>query len=644
MTAISQRDALSALTKDVLVGLATGFELDISSRAAKDEVIEALARSKRASFEKILENLSRNELKTICREAGLADSGKAKAEIIDRILGRGQLPLGAKVVETDDEDDDDESEESIEVEAAEEKPKRGRQKKAEAANENDEPEFDASGKLTLAKLESHLWGAANILRGSIDSADFKHYIFGLLFYKRLCDVWDEEYEARLAEFNDRALAADPDEHRFDIPRQHTWAAVRKHTTNIGENLNLAFHAIEDANLRLQGIFQDVDFNNKERFPDAVLERLLQHFETYKLRHCDVEDDLLGNAYEYLIAKFADDAGKKGGEFYTPKMVVRLMVECLQPQEGMSVYDPTCGSGGMLLEAIAYLRRHGKNPRALTLYGQERNLNTWAIAKMNMFLHGIDDVFIERGDTLRDPKHLASGRKDAKSQALMRFDRVIANPPFSLKEWGYDEWSKGDAFGRDKYGCPPASYGDLAFVQHMVASLKPGGQMAVVLPHGVLFRGGAEAKIRQGLLEDDLIEAVIGLGSNLFYGTGIPACVLICHRDKPSDRKGQVLFVNGSNEVVEGRNQNHLSEKNVARLAKGVTGYRDEEGFARIVPRAEIEKNEFNLNISRYVHNGEETEEIDVAVEVAKLGALMAKRDEAEAKMMGFLKELGYERN
>lgn len=307
-------------------------------------------------------------------------------------------------------------------------------------------------KMTLQQLESHLWGAANILRGKIDSSDYKHYIFGLLFYKRICDVWEEEYEERMAEFNDAELASDPEEHRFHIPEGNFWSDVRKKTTNIGEHLNRAFHAIEDSNLRLKGVFQDVDFNNKERFPDATLELLLQHFDKYRLRKNDAEADMLGNAYEYLIAQFADDAGKKGGEFYTPKMVVKLIVECLQPKEGMSIYDPTCGSGGMLLECFHYLERNKKNPRSLSLYGQEMNLNTWAICKMNLFLHDIDDAFIERGDTLRNPRHLVS----EDSKAIKTFDRVIANPPFSLKNWGEEVWKSGDPFARDTYGCPPKS--------------------------------------------------------------------------------------------------------------------------------------------------------------------------------------------
>lgn len=493
-------------------------------------------------------------------------------------------------------------------------------------------------KLTLQQLETHLWGAADILRGSIDSADYKHYIFGLLFFKRLCDVWQEEYEERLANYGGNAeLAADPDEHRFDIPKGHFWSDVRKHTTNIGEHLNAAFHAIEDANMRLQGIFQDVDFNNKERFPDSTLERLLQHFEKYRLRKADAEADMLGNSYEYLIAKFADDAGKKGGEFYTPKMVVRTIVECLQPKEGMSIYDPTCGSGGMLLETVHYLERQGKNPKSLSLSGQEKNLNTWAICLMNLFLHDIDDAKIARGDTLRDPKHLVSEG----SKALKTFDRVLANPPFSLSEWGNDDWKTGDKFGRDKYGCPPKSYADLAFVQHMVASLKLDGMLGVVLPHGILFRGGAEGKIREGMLKDDLIEAVIGLAPNLFYGTGIPACVLLIRKNKPEDHKGKVLFIQGAGEMIEGKNQNALSEANVQRLAATFHAFKDEEKFCRVVDLDEVAKNDYNLNISRYVQTADEEVAIDVKAEVAKLNELRQERDQAEAQMFGYLKELGY---
>lgn len=490
--------------------------------------------------------------------------------------------------------------------------------------------------LTQQQLESHLWQAADILRGRIDSGDYKHYIFGLLFFKRLSDVWREEYEDRLARFDgNKDLAADPDEHRFHIPDGHFWEDVRMKTTDIGAALNQAFHAVEDANLRLKGVFQDVDFNNKERFPDTVLEALLQHFDRHRLRTTDVKPDVLGAAYEYLIAQFADDAGKKGGEFYTPDMVVRLIVEMLQPTDGMHIYDPACGSGGMLLEAVHFVERRGGNPRSLHLYGQEMNLNTWAICKMNLFLHDIDDAKIERGDTLRSPKHLTA------SNTLRRFDRVVANPPFSLKKWGHKEWKDGDKFGRDAYGCPPKSYGDLAFVQHMIASLKGDGMLGVVVPHGVLFRGGGEGRIREGILKDDLIEAVVGLGSNLFYGTGIPACVLVMNRAKPQERKGNVLFIHGADEIVEGKNQNRLSDENVERLAGAFHSWEDEERFCRVVDLEEIGENDFNLNIPRYVDTTEPEEEIDVAAELQELRELTVERDAAEAKMLGHLEELGY---
>ncbi|NMN71183.1 type I restriction-modification system subunit M [Rhizobium sp. 57MFTsu3.2] len=491
--------------------------------------------------------------------------------------------------------------------------------------------------LTLSQLETHLWRAADILRGSIDSGDYKHYIFGLLFFKRLSDVWEEEYEERLARYRDADLAADPDEHRFDIPKGHFWRDVRKHTTDIGTHLNAAFRAIEDANMKLRGVFQDVDFNNKERFPDARLEKLLQHFETYRLRNLDVEPDVLGQAYEYLIAQFADDAGKKGGEFYTPKMVVRLIVECLKPEEGMSIYDPTCGSGGMLLEAVHHLERQGKNPKSLSLFGQERNLNTWAICQMNLFLHDIDDAAVARGDTLLEPKHLTGDSV----KAIRTFDRVLANPPFSLKSWGHDMWSKGDAYGRDRYGCPPKSYGDLAFVQHMVASLKEDGVCGVVLPHGVLFRGGAEGKIREGLIKDDLVEAVIGLAPNLFYGAGIPACVLILRKQKSAARKGKTLFIHAADEFIAGKKQNLLTTENLGHIVDCLNGFKVIEQFSYVADYAEIEGNNFSLNIPQYVDLGSDKDTADIATEYAKLLELRAERNDAEAVLDMHLRELGY---
>lgn len=491
--------------------------------------------------------------------------------------------------------------------------------------------------ISLNELEQHLWGVANILRGSIDSGEYKSYIFGLLFYKRLSDVWDEEYEQKLSEYGDEELAADADEHRFDLPEGHRWADVRKHTTNIGEHLNAAFQAVEDANMKLRGIFQSVDFNNKERFSDAILERLLQHFEKYDLRNSNVEADVLGNAYEYLIKQFADDGGKKGGEFYTPKEVVRLMVECLEISEEMSVYDPTCGSGGMLLEAYRAVERDDKNPRSLSLFGQERNLNTWAICQMNLFLHNIDDADVRRGDTLREPKHLVTEG----SKALRSFDRVIANPPFSLKEWGHTSWKNGDVYGRDIYGCPPASYGDLAFVQHMLASLNEKGKLAVVVPHGVLFRAGTEGAIRKAFIEHDLVEGVIGLASNLFYGAGIPAAILFLRKQKPEHMRGKVMIVNGAQQYEEGRAQNYLRDQHIKMLSETYLAFEDVERLAAVVSNSDIAANDYNLNITRYVNLGEAAERLDVAMEVERLMELVVERDAAEEKMTQHLRELGY---
>lgn len=495
-------------------------------------------------------------------------------------------------------------------------------------------------KLTQQELERHLWGAADILRGTVDAGDYKQYIFGLLFYKRLCDVWDEEFEKLLAETGDREEAADPDEHRFHVPAEHRWDSVRKHSTQIGQRLNNALAAIEDANLRLRGVFGDVDFANQDRFSDALLEKLLSHFEKHRLRNADVPADMLGDAYLYLIKMFAEGAGKKGGEFYTPRSIVRLMVEIVEPRPGMSVYDPTCGSGGMLLEAVQYLKDRGEDSRSLSLYGQEKNFATWGIAQINLFLHNVDDAFIAKGDTILSPK-----RYDPKAREFVEgigaFDRVLANPPFSEKVWGHEVWQNGDPFGRDEHGCPPKGYGDLAFVQHMLASLKDDGMLAVVVPHGVLFRGGAEGRIRESMLDADVIEAVVGLAPNLFYGAGIPAALLVCRKQKPEDRRGKVLIVNGDATYQPGKAQNFLTDEHVRTLAEAVHNFTDVEKLARVVPFEQIADNGHNLNISRYVQTGADAEDVDVAAEVKKLQDLIAKRNEAEAVMFGHLKRLGY---
>jgi len=496
-------------------------------------------------------------------------------------------------------------------------------------------------KLNKEQFLNHLWSAADILRGSIDAADYKNYIFGFLFLKRLSDVFEEEGEKIEKETGDKYVAwQEPDEHSFFVPETARWSELRKVSTNIGDRLNKASFALEEANSKLEGVLAGIDFNDERKLGDAknrdsVLSRLVNHFSQISMRNADLaEPDILGRAYEYLIERFADDAGKKGGEFYTPRQVVRLIVELLSPEEGMRICDPCSGSGGMLIECPHYIERQGGNPKNISLFGQEKNLGTWAICKMNMLLHNIPDARIEKGDTIRDPKLIQDGE-------LMLFDRVIANPPFSLKDWGY-ETAMTDGYGRFRFGIPPKTKGDLAFVQHMIATLNSNGMLGVVMPHGVLFRGSSEAKIRQGLLEEDLFEAIIGLTSNLFYGTGIPAVILVMNKVKPKERKGKVLFIYGAELYEQGKNQNKLRDEDIERLAKAFKEYRDAERFSRVVGLGEIKENDYNLNISRYVDTTIPEEKIDIKEALVKLRQIERERDETEEKMNEYLRELGYD--
>jgi len=491
-------------------------------------------------------------------------------------------------------------------------------------------------KITLEKLKAHLWESANILRGSIDASDYKNYIFGFLFLKRISDVYDEEGEKIEKETGDKELAwKTPDEHEFFVPHKAHWKYIKTKTQNLGELLNKANESLEEWNVeKLEGVLSVTDFNDKDRLPDETLSKLIAHFSTLSLRNNTLSDpDILGRAYEYLIEQFADDAGKKGGEFYTPKEVVKLLVEILDPQEKMRICDPTCGSGGMLIQAAYHLRDNKKNWKNISLYGQERNIGTWAICKMNMLLHGIT-ARLEKGDTLRKPRLLTETGK------LMEFDIVIANPPFSLKNWGYEE-AQHDPYRRFRFGIPPKGYGDYAFVQHMIATLNPKGRAGVVLPHGSLFRGGAEGKIRQGILGEDLLEAVIGLPSNLFYGAGIPACLFIINKNKPKDRKGKVFFLYGANDYLEGKNQNKLREQDIKKIVDAYRDYKTIDKYCKPVSLDEIRSNDYNLNIARYIDVTEKEELIDVQQVINELKELKKEQAKTEDKMNVYLKELGY---
>ena len=607
----TKRAVLAELTAEELRATVDYYELQVADRRVKAQLVDALAGSRSARLDEILGALFRDRLKELCRAFGLDDSGRKKADLVVRLM----VPAGAT--------------RSNKV-AAPPAPSRSAGDTSSSSEEV----------LSVAQLEQYLWSAADILRGSIDSSDYKTYIFGLLFLKRLSDRFEEEAQKLIADGVSETVAwTDPDEHQFFVPDRARWGRIQRTASNIGEALNKACAALEEQNAALEGVLAGIDYNDERKLGDAknrdtVIARLVQRFSEVSLRNDRMaEPDLLGRAYEYLIEQFADDAGKKGGEFYTPRMVVKLIVELLAPTERMRICDPTAGSGGMLIECAHHIERQGGNLGNLTLHGQEKNLGTWAICKMNMLLHGLPDARIEKGDTIRDPKLVDEGE-------LLLYDRVIANPPFSLDEWGR-EVAENDGYGRFRFGVPPKTKGDLAFVQHMVAVLNATGRLGVVMPHGVLFRGSAEGKIRQGLLQEDLFEAVIGLAANLFYGTGIPASILVLNRDKPARRKGKVLFIDASGEFEEGSNQNRLRDQDIEHIASAFQAYADVEKYARVVPLAEIAQNDWNLNISRYVDTSEEEERIDVAEAVRKLRELEQERAAAEATMNRYLTELGY---
>lgn len=488
--------------------------------------------------------------------------------------------------------------------------------------------------LNLDILKSHLWESANILRGSIDSSDYKNYIFGMLFLKRLSDAFEEKCEEIKKEHGE-VFVKDRDFHDYYVPERAIWSNIAKVTQDIGAAINKAFEELEEENQSLEGVLVTIDYNDKERLPDNVLEELIQHFSKINLSNSHLEDpDILGRAYEYLIRQFADDAGKKGGEFYTPRHVVQLMVEILDPKPGMRVYDPCCGSGGMLVYSADHITGNGHTMDEISIYGQERNLNTWAICKMNMLLHGLYDAKIAKGDTMRSPQFVASGK-------LEQFDRVIANPMWNQSAWSKEYLESSEPYGRFSYGLPPKSSGDWAWIQHMLASANRNGKVGVVLDNGVLFRGRAEGAIREKALKDDLIDAVIALPSNLFYNTSSPGCILILDKNKPTERKSKVLFIYAEEDYEERSSQNFLRDEDIAKILKSYRAYEDVERYCRVADMEEIERNDFNLNVPRYVDTTEPEEQIDIGLVLNDLRAIEEGRRDTDNELKEYLQGLGY---
>lgn len=451
-----------------------------------------------------------------------------------------------------------------------------------------------SERISLEELKSYLWESAVLLRTHIDAGSYKQYIFPLLFFKRLCDVYDEEYEIALKESDgDTTYAEFSENHRFVIPKGYHWKNVRETSEDVGKAISKAFYEIERANPdKLHKVFGDAVWTNKNRLPDTLLKDLIEHFSSKTLSIANCPEDELGMGYEYLIKKFADDSGHTAQEFYTNRTVVHLMTEMLEPQSEESIYDPTCGSAGMLISAVAYLKNQGKEWRNLKIYGQELNYLTSAIGKMNLFLHGVKDFTIVNDDTLLNPAFIEKG-------TIKQFDLVLANPPYSIKQWNREAFAN-DKYGRNFLGTPPQGRADYAFFQHILKSLKPDtGRCAILFPHGVLFRN-EEKDMREKLIKSDLIECVIGLGPNLFFNSPMEACIVICRTRKEVKRRGNILFINAVNEVTRKNAQSYLTDEHITHIADTYKNYIEKDGFSAVVSVEEIAKNNYLLSLPLYV--------------------------------------------
>ena len=490
------------------------------------------------------------------------------------------------------------------------------------------------GTVTLESLKAHLWKSSDILRGSLDASEYRHPVMTLLFLKRLNDRFEENVERLIASGKSKHEAHLEFYHDFFVPSDARWENLQKASKKVGEKIDDLCKRIEDANTKLDGVLTNVQYSDPKKYPDDKLAELISHFNEPRLRNSDLEkEDIFGDAYEYLLEQFADATKKKGGEFFTPREVVHLLVNIVDPKEGMRICDPTCGSGGMLIMSRRHVEEKNGNPKNLVLDGQESNYGNLAMCKMNMVLHDISHFTIEYGNVLSNPLHVDGG-------SLRAYDKVLANFPFSM-DWN-NKTAEKDPYNRFRFGVPPAnSKADFAFIQHMLAQLNENGQAAIVCSQGVLFRGNVEARIREGMINEDVIEGVIALPEKLFFGTGIPACVMILNRNKSTSRKNKIMFIYGAKEYYEDKNRNKLRDQDIEKISKHFRAFKDVDRYCHVADYNELKENEFNLNVPRYVDISEPEEEIDIQNTINELKILDKDRSKLESQVWQDLKELQF---